>query len=125
MIDIPYDEPIGTVRLVPSPIQDVDVKCLVGVSIQTETCYLIYRYRDFLARGYEELLFIPFSDCDATAFECGEKSLLSVILDSPSLIFVRDYADRMYSTEVEQKDYRGRLTLSLLPDKDSFLKIIE
>lgn len=125
MIDIPYDEPIGTVRLVPSPIQDVDVKCLVGVSIQTETCYLIYRYRDFLARGYEELLFIPFSDCDRTAFEAGEKSLLSVILESPSLIFVRDYADRMYSTEIEQKDYLVRFPLSLLPDKESYLKIIE
>mgnify|MGYP006052694865 FL=1 len=122
MIDIPYDEPIGTVRLAPSPIQDVDVKCLVGVSIQTETCYLIYRYRDFLARGYEELLFIPFSDCDSTAFECGEKSLLSVILESPSLIFVRDYADRMYSTEIEQKSYLLRLPLFLLPDKNSFLK---
>lgn len=125
MIDIPYNQPIGTVRLVPSPVQSVDAKCLVGVSIQSQARYLIYLYRDFLAHGYEELLFVPFSDCDRTAFEAGERSLLSVILESPSLIFVRDYADRMYSTEVEQKDYRGRLPLSLLPDKDSFLKIIE
>jgi hypothetical protein len=125
MIDIPYNEPIGTVRLVPSPVQGVDAKCLVGVSIQSQTRYLIYMYRDFLAHDYEELLFIPFSDRDARAFDSGEKSLLSVILDAPSLIFVRDYADRMYSTEIEQKDYFLRFPLSLLPDKCSFLKVIE